>query len=73
MKKPTTRKVSEPKDIVSLAIQVDVADAIKAMNDFTAACKAASAAHDELRRKMNKDAVVINAGPVMAGNVRGIV
>lgn len=56
MKKP--RKVSEIKDIASLGIQVDVAEAIKAMNNFTAACKAASAAHDELRRKMNKDVSV---------------
>lgn len=64
MKKPTARKISEPKDIASLAIQADVADAIKAMNDFTAACKAASAAHEELRRKLNKDVTVSVGGPV---------
>lgn len=73
MKKPTARKVSEPKDIASLAIQVDVADAIKAMNDFTAACKAASAAHDELRRKLGRDVSVSVIGGPSGGNLRGIV
>jgi hypothetical protein len=71
MKKPTARKVSEPKDIDSLAIHVDVADAIKAMNDFAAACKAASAAHDELRRKMSKDVTVNVGGPINPRNFIG--
>lgn len=66
MKKAKSRKASvvEPSDIASLALHVDVAEAIAAMKKFTDACKAAGAAYDELRAKMGKDVKVKIQGAV---------